>query len=100
MRRSVILVIACLSALAAMSGRAFAAGNGMLAAVAADGKLVTLNPDGSGVRTLWTPPASTTITALTWSPEGKKLALIAGGKLVVWDVVNGTSKSLPNDGDS
>src|SRR4051794_29000637 len=96
MRRSAILALACLAALAAWTSPAFAAGNGMLAAVASDGKLVTLNPDGSGLRTLWTPTAP--ITALTWSPDGNSLALIAGGKLVVWDVVNGTSRSLSTEG--
>ena len=89
------MVIACLAALAAMGGRADAASNGMLAAVASDGKLVTINPDGSGLRTLWAPTAP--ITALTWSPDGNKLALISGGKLVVWDVVNGTSKALATE---
>ncbi len=95
MRRSAITVIACLAALAAMGGRAFAAGNGMLAAVASDGRLVTINSDGSGLRTLWTPTAP--ISALAWSPDGNRLALIAGGKLVVWDVVNGTSRLMGGD---
>jgi dipeptidyl aminopeptidase/acylaminoacyl peptidase len=99
MRRTAITVIACLAALAATVAPAFAASNGMLAAVA-DGKLVTLNPDGSGLRTIWTPPAgSGDITALAWSPDGNKLALTYGDKLVVWDLVAGSGKTLPPDGD-
>src|SRR3954451_21907811 len=98
MRRSAILALACLAAVAALASPAFAADNGMLAAVAPDGRLVTVNPDGSGLRTLWTPTGP--ITALTWSPDGNKLALIAGGKLVVWDLQSGKSLSTPNAGYS
>src|SRR6188768_3079951 len=95
MRRATA-AIACAVLLTVLSAPAHAraAGNGMLAAVA-DGKLVTVNPDGSGLRTLWAPTAD--ITSLAWSPDGNKLALISGGKLVVWDVVAGTGKTLPTD---
>jgi hypothetical protein len=99
MRRTAITVIACLAALAATVAPAFAVSNGMLAAVA-DGKLVTLNPDGSGLRTVWAPPAGGgDITALAWSPDGTRLALTYDDKLVVWDLVTGTGKTLPSEGN-
>jgi hypothetical protein len=94
MRRSAILAIACLVALAAPATHAFAAGNGMLAAVTADNKVVTLNPDGSGLNTVWDQPTGP-ITGLAWSPDGNKLALIAGGKLVVRELATGKLTSLP-----
>src|SRR3954468_7197297 len=97
MRRSAILVLACLAALAALSRPAFAASNGMLAAVVADGKVVTLNPDGSGLKTLWAPTAP--VTGLAWSPDGNQLAMIVGDKLAVLDVAAGTApKAFPPDG--
>src|SRR5690348_531184 len=99
MRRTAISIIACLVAFAATVAPALAASNGMFAAVS-DGKLVTLNADGSGLRTLWAPPAGgDAITALAWSPDGNKLALTYGDKLVVWDLVTNTGKTLPPDGN-
>src|SRR5262245_22376607 len=99
MRRSAILAIACLVAFAALTTRAFAGpSNGMLAAVTADNKVVTLNPDGSGVNPRFA--FTGTVSALAWSPDGNKLALIVDGKLVVGDVRTGKSMSLPNAGDS
>src|SRR3954467_3555761 len=95
MRSMAIGVIACLVALATTASAAHAAGDGMLAAVS-EGKLVTVNADGSGQRTLWAPTSE--ITGRAWWPDGNKLALIAGGKLVVWDLASGTSKQLPEDG--
>jgi Bacterial Ig domain/WD40-like Beta Propeller Repeat len=97
MRWSAILVLACLVALATLTKPAFAASNGMLAAVAADGKVVTVNANGSGLRTLWAP--SVPVTGLAWSPDGNKLAMIAGDKLVVFDVTGATvPKSLQSEG--
>jgi hypothetical protein len=95
MRRSAILAIACLVAMATLITPAFAASNGMLAAVTADGKLLTLNPDGSGARPLWDPPAA--IDGLAWSPDGNKLAVTAGGKIYVLDAA--AKKSITTDSD-
>src|SRR5690349_7963366 len=91
MRRTAITVIACLVALATAAAPARAATNGMLAA-ATDGRIVTLNPDGSGLRTLWTAPAPGEITGLAWSPDGNKLAFAYGGKILVYDLP--TAKAL------
>src|SRR3954453_5018069 len=96
MRRTAIAAIACFAALAAMVAPALAApSNGMLAAVA-DGKIVTLNPDGSGLRTLWTPPSAGELTGLAWSPDGNKLAFSYGGRLVVYDLPAARLAQLPS----
>src|SRR5215213_5888337 len=97
MRRTAITVIACLVALATTVNDAWAAGNGMLAAVA-DGKIVTLNPDGSGLRTLWTPPSAGELSGLAWSPDGNKLAFSYGGKIAVYDLSAAKVVQLPNSG--
>ena len=89
MRRTAISVIACLVALATVAAPAFAAPtNGMLAAVT-DGKLVTLNTDGTGLRTIWTPPAGEP-SGLAWAPDGTRLAFSWGGKIVVYDLATAT----------
>src|SRR4051794_29743354 len=99
MGRTAVTVIACLVALATTVAPAHAAGNGMLAAVA-DGKIVTLNPDGSGLRTVWTPPSAGELTSLAWSPDGNKLAFSYGGKILVFDLANSTATAVtvPPDG--
>src|SRR5215213_621198 len=99
MRRSAFAVMVCFAALAALTSPAFAAapGNGMLAAVA-DGKIVTLNPDGSGLRTLWTPPSAGELSGLAWSPDGNKLAFSYGGKIAVYDLSAAKVVQLPNSG--
>jgi hypothetical protein len=93
MRRTAITVIACLVAFATSAASAFAATNGMLAAVT-DGKVVTVNPDGSGLRTIWTPPSAGELSGLAWSPDGNKLAFSWGGKIVVFDLPNSIATVL------
>src|SRR4051794_10409608 len=86
MRRA-IRALACAAVLAAQPAPAFAAPlNGQLAAVV-DERLVTVNPDGTGLRTLWSPPGP--ISGLAWSPDGNRLALAYAGRIVVFDVAAG-----------
>src|SRR3954471_20424642 len=80
MRRA-FLVLVCAALLGAPPA---AASNGMLAAVV-DQRLVTGNPDGSGLRTLWAPGAPG-FGGLAWSPDGNRLALSYNGQIVVWDL--------------
>src|SRR4051794_15531389 len=99
MPRRAILAIACLVAFATTTAPAWAAAptNGMLAAVV-DGKIVTLNPDGSGLRTVWTPTSPGDISGLSWSPDGTKLAFSLGGKVfVINDLLTGKPLQLPNN---
>src|SRR3954452_17350112 len=97
MRRAFV-AIACAVLLAALPAHALAgpAKNGMLAAVL-DGRLVTVNPDGGGLRTLWTPAAGGgDVTGLAWSPDGNKLAFSYTGKLFVFDVPAGKGAAVTN----
>src|SRR4051812_29692640 len=89
MRRAIV-AFACVVVLAAPPARAQTPpSNGMLAAVA-EQRVVTLNPDGSGQRTLWTPPAGTgEIESVAWSPDGNRIALAVGGRIAVLDVGSG-----------
>ena len=92
--RWAIVAFACAAVLAALPAPARAAPlNGQLAAVV-DGRLVTVNADGTGLRTLWTPPAAGEITGLAWSPDGNRLAFSYAGRIVVFDVV-GRGAALP-----
>jgi hypothetical protein len=59
-----MVAFACVAVLAALPAAAHAQTlNGQLAAVV-EGRLVTVNPDGSGLRTLWTPQGASEITGL------------------------------------
>lgn len=84
--RWALVAFACVAMLATLPGAAFGqVRNGQLAAVV-DGSLVTVNPDGSGLRTLWTPQGASEITGLAWSPDGNRLAFSYDGRIVVFDV--------------
>src|SRR4051794_10708712 len=99
MRRTVIAAIVAIVgavALATSSAPASAATNGMLAAVS-DGRLVTVNPDGSGLRTLWAPGGGA-LSGLTWSPDGNRLALSYADHIVVYDVAKPGVTLLDNAG--
>jgi Tol biopolymer transport system component len=71
--------------------------NGQLAAVV-DGRLVTVNADGSGLRTLWTPTTAGEITGLAWSPDGNRLAFSHAGRIISFDVAAGRGLSLTDGG--
>src|SRR3954468_911662 len=88
-------VCACVVLLAARPAPARAATDGMLAAVV-DGKLVTVNADGSGLRTL---TASGEISGLAWAPDGNRLAYSSGGNVVLLDVVTGRATAITNGTD-
>src|SRR4051794_18820079 len=82
-----VAALACAVVLAAQPAHALAApANGMLAAIS-EQRVVTLNPDGSGLRTLWAPAAGGgEIAGLAWAPDGNRIALSYGGRIVVLDV--------------
>ena len=81
--RGAAVAFACAVLAMALCSPAHAA-NGQLVAVAG-GKLVAVNPDGSGQRTLWSPPSGT-ISGLAFSPDGNQLAFSYADKLVLFDV--------------
>ncbi len=88
--------IACAVLLTVLPPPALAApGNGQLAAVV-DDQLVTLNPDGSGLRTLWTAPRGEVISGLTWSPDGNRLAFAATRRIAVYDLLTGRLAAVTN----
>ncbi len=72
-----------------------AAANGQLAAVA-DSRLVTLNPDGSGLRTLAVADPDK-ITELAWSPGGNRLAFVRAGEIALIELSTRTVRE-PHDG--
>jgi Bacterial Ig domain/WD40-like Beta Propeller Repeat len=92
MRRA-FLVFACVVALTAPSA---AASDGMLAAVV-DQRLITVNADGSGLRTLWAPSGA--IGGLAWSPDGNRLAISYDGQIVVWDPAAGRGTAITSGTD-
>jgi Bacterial Ig domain/WD40-like Beta Propeller Repeat len=96
--RWAIVTFACVAMLAALPTAARAQTlNGQLAAVV-EGRLVTVNPDGSGLRTLWTPQGASEITGLAWSPDGNRLAFSYTGRIVVFDVAARRGVTI-TDGD-
>ena len=97
MRRAIRL-FACLVGLSAMlcAPAVAAPANGQLAAVA-DDRLVALNPDGSGLRTLPVPDPQS-ITELAWSPGGNRLAFVKAGDISVLELATGRVLSLTTEG--
>lgn len=87
MRRACRALVCAVIAIAALSAPAGAATtNGQLAAVA-DGRLVTFNADGSGLR-VWPVPDAGQISELAFSPGGNRLAFIKAGELWVLDLTS------------
>lgn len=92
MRRAIRALACALGLVAACCAPASAApSNGQLAAVV-DGRLVALNPDGSGLRTL--PVTETAITELAFSPDGNRLAFVHGGRISLLDLATGRLTGL------
>jgi Big-like domain-containing protein/WD40 repeat protein len=91
-------VAACAAALWAAPS-AYAA-NGELAAVArgTSDTLVTLNPDGSGLRALSTAPAGA-LSRPVWSPSGDRIAFAAGDNVDVYDLPSGTVAAVAAGSD-
>jgi hypothetical protein len=96
MRRGCRALACAVVATVALCAPAFGATtNGQLAAVA-DGRLVTLNPDGSGLRELVVADVDR-ITELAFAPRGNRLAFIRGGELAVIDLAGGPARTLALD---
>ncbi|RKQ91327.1 WD40 repeat protein [Solirubrobacter pauli] len=79
--RAAVVAFAC-AVLAMASPAPALADNGQLVAVAG-GKLVAVNPDGTGLRTLWSPTGE--ITGLAVSPDGNKVAFSYAGNISIYD---------------
>ncbi len=94
--RWTMVAFACAVVLAAAPAPARAE-NGQLAAVV-DGRLVTVNADGTGLRTLWAPTTAGDITGLAWSPDGNRLAFSHAGRIISFDVEAGRGLSLTDGG--
>jgi hypothetical protein len=86
------LVCAAILVAALCAPAAAATTNGQLAAVT-DGRLVTLNPDGSGLRVLPVTDAGQ-ITELAFSPGGNRLAFVKAGELSVIELATGRTLAL------
>src|SRR4051812_48846589 len=96
MRRAIRVFACAVSLMTAWCAPAVAApANGQLAAVV-DGRLVSFNADGSGLRTLPVADAAQ-ITELAFSPGGNRLAFIRAGELSVLDLSTGRALTLATD---
>ena len=96
--RWTMVAFACAVVFAALPAAARAEPlNGQLAAVV-EGRVVTVNADGTGLRTLWTPAPAGEITGLAWSPDGNRLAFSHAGRIISFDVAAGRGLSLTDGG--
>jgi hypothetical protein len=93
MRRASRALACAVAVLAALCAPAVAAAsNGQIAAVA-DGRLVTVNQDGSGVRAQPVTDAGK-ISELAFSPGGNRIAFIKSGELSVLELATGRVVAL------
>src|SRR3954467_9961746 len=80
-------------AFAVLCAPARAATNGQLAAIArtpAGDRLITLNPDGTGVRTLL---SGQRLSSPGWSPDGNRIAVVDGHRVLVLDPIGGARQT-------
>jgi hypothetical protein len=97
MRRAIRSFACAVGVSAALCAPAVAApANGQLAAVA-DGRLVALNSDGSGRRTLAVADPDQ-IAELAWSPGGNRLAFVKAGEIGVLELATGRVISVTTGG--
>jgi hypothetical protein len=93
MRRAIRALACAVGLFAALHAPAVAgAANGQLAAVV-DGRLVAVNPDGSGLRALPVADAQQ-ITELAFSPVGNRLAFVKAGEIGVLELATGRVATL------
>lgn len=88
--RGAAVAFACAVLAMALAAPARAA-DGQLVAVAG-GKLVAVNADGTGLRTLWSPTGE--ITGLSFAPDGNSVALSYAGRITVFDLRDRTATSF------
>src|SRR4051812_483017 len=70
------------------------ASNGQLVAIArtpAGDRLITLNPDGTGVRTLL---SGQRLSSPGWSPDGNRIAVVDGHRVLVLDPIGGQPRTV------
>src|SRR3954465_9848246 len=71
-----------------------AATNGQLVAIArtpSGERLITLNPDGTGVRTLL---SGQHLSSPGWSPDGNRIAVADGHRVLVVDPITGLTRTV------
>jgi len=88
----VIGALCCAFALLCAPARA--ASNGQLAAIArtpAGDRLITLNPDGTGARTLL---SGQRLSSPGWSPDGNRIAVVDGHRVLVVDPSTGLTQTV------
>ena len=87
MRWSVAALACAAAQFAVLAAPSPAAASNRQPAAVVDERLLTLNPDGGGLRTLWTPAAGgDRLSGLAWSPEGNRLAFVLAGRIMVFDL--------------
>ncbi len=88
----VIGALCCAFALLCAPARA--ASNGQLVAIArtsAGDRLIALNPDGTGVRTLL---SGQRLSSPGWSPDGNRIAVVDGHRVLLLDPISGQTQTL------
>jgi hypothetical protein len=88
----VIGALCCVFVLLCAPARA--ATNGQLVAIArtpAGDRLIALNPDGTGVRTLL---SGQRLSSPGWSPDGNRIAVVDGHRVLVLDPLSGETRTV------